>query len=733
MVDHEKNARSFLDQQHQRLCKVEEDLIRSTEHILPVDSKCWTLTELSELCRSLHSSNIQRMRRLHNLFNSDSGNALQTQKENDDIDFLSPQWTMPVRQPLERVVETDNETDGTMTPSAYSMFTSPPLTSSTQKAVVSGFPRTPMLSIAPITGGSDNRKPSRTSPSPAKAGAMAMRSPDFVERWRLQRLSINQINERTEMDENDERFDTGNVSTSDDDDDDSDDQNGNETFEFSVATGPTVVAQSRPLFRLRADPTVEKGDDPLIDSQPCTDGEKHDRSEKSDDYEDVTMQFSPAGNTAVAPTGEFIERKIRSEVSNVVAVSEAVASSQRDPQYDGQVQQNQNKITTKKALVSDGVGKTYDDNWGLDRYMSSSDLPRGVSSEVLVTTSPLSAAATELTMDEAIQSVIVGSASFERGDQYGEISMFGEASEAETPILDRYRLEPDDNTIGVKVVPNPRGCRRREINLLSPHRAFSAQPNDSIQQSRVVPRLAEEIDSSRNKITYRKTPHPKSKHGISLEDVDEENVSFYAMPEKTDVFSHDSRIPLKDIDPSQAKTPACKSKSSLSKDERIESLSRTPLTRAWMAKYMSSSEISHLMDSMELSETQPSSQDSHGLPRERIHCHDFKIRAITLDEYKNAARAVQMQVSADEVNVSIRLLNSLLGESDKMRFTEDEACAQLQQQFTLQKSKSLLMSLCHWRRILVRLTNGRKEFQIRSESTADSTGGDLMSQLSLSH
>jgi hypothetical protein len=664
------------------------------------------------------------MRRLHDLLSEDNRITIQPQEE--DNDFMSPQWTLPTTKPLERVDETDHETDGTITPSAYSMFSSPPLSSATHKAIFSELPTTPLFSTnqafdKTVTAVAHLNQSKYIQPSPARV--TVAESPDLVERWRLQRRSMHTDNAAGDNEGNESMYGyncEGNYN----------DETGNETIEFSVATGPTVVAQGPRFFQTDSRDGKQESRSSHTSSSSSKIDEQMIVENADEDDANGTNQFSQApGFTVVGLGSGAPHTKGKCEGGYVFAGFEGTSLNEGDRLSLSLGKLELIDDQNKKATFSLDATKALESNWALDRYMSSNLLPGGLSRHVLVNnTSPLSAAATELTMDEAIQNTALGSPSFDRGNPNGDESVYAEASEAETPILDRYRLEPDDNSIGVKVVPNERRLGRGAVKLLSSEKTTlkTIQP---IQEDQPLESPQNASDRRRTGITYRKTPHPKAKHGMSKAkqgmSLVEENESLNTTSEKSEWDRREERIPLRDIDPAQIRTPAGKFKSSQSISENLEPLSRTPLTSAWISKHMSPAEISQLMESMELPESQTSPLENNDITTRREESgqqYDFRIQAVTLDEYQSAARVVQMQVSADEVNESIDVLNLWMYNLDKTQFSEEEACAQLQQRFSLRKSKSLLMSLCHWRRMVVRLNNGRKEFHIRSESIAGSNG-----------
>lgn len=152
---HKEEAREFLDRQHERITRVEEDLLKATEDILPMDSTRMTMTELVQVCFSLQRANVELMKRLDDRLCLDyAGYRSVLTKERCKacmVDEPSPSppsvelstpWQPLVGTSLEQVVETDNETDGTTTPGSSTFF-SPPMTLSAQKQTST--PVTPSL------------------------------------------------------------------------------------------------------------------------------------------------------------------------------------------------------------------------------------------------------------------------------------------------------------------------------------------------------------------------------------------------------------------------------------------------------------------------------------------------------------------------------------------------------------------------------------------------------------
>lgn len=155
--NHVEEAHTFLDMQQDRINSVEEALLKATEDILPMESKCMTITELVQACTSLQRANVELMKRLEERLcreytGYDSGltkekiQACMVDEPTPSLPAGEVTMTPDAWQPtlLEQVVETDNETDTTTTPGSLSFF-SPPLSSTSSKPATGDTPVTPSL------------------------------------------------------------------------------------------------------------------------------------------------------------------------------------------------------------------------------------------------------------------------------------------------------------------------------------------------------------------------------------------------------------------------------------------------------------------------------------------------------------------------------------------------------------------------------------------------------------
>ena len=364
---------------------------------------------------------------------------------------------------------------------------------------------------------------------------------------------------------------------------------------------------------------------------------------------------------------------------------------------------------------------------------------------IMVDSTAASPAHTNLTMDATMMNMNDTMTSFNiAGDDDNSSTM--------TPILDRYRLDPDDNSIGVKVVPNQRRSHRASSQNYwkSEQRATPLPTVYSIEkqereQSTPLPTVysnrkqdmstsfsSRKIDIStptssrrheistpmsfrRHKIStpmslpaglpssvsarkkYRRTPHPKKNLEHELDEnstPDEEN----RYPNQVRFPSQNVKAPLPSItvpplrirsfEPRKNALPKTPSASS-----RGTSLpggagrSQTPMTDAFAEKHLSTSS--------------PSKSDMSS----RSHTGKL-IENISVAEYEGAPRVVSMQVTRDEVNAAASALEDYFFKEPD--FETNEALELIEKQAyqvvggeSERKAKSILMSLCHWRRLLM--------------------------------
>lgn len=247
-----------------------------------------------------------------------------------------------------------------------------------------------------------------------------------------------------------------------------------------------------------------------------------------------------------------------------------------------------------------------------------------------------------------------------------------------TPILDRYRLDPDDNSIGVKVVPNERGMHQRQRLRTHPEESEQTataefyQDSDGFRSPKGLPRSV----SARKAQQYRKTPYPNKVKERSFDDENNPNTPQLA-------FSPVSSTPSFDTTNTESSfsVPPLRPRS-------------VGLSQAAGARSSSS-------------RTQSLPTTSTRLPKTSImttagHQQTYLIEKITMAEYDSAPRVVQMNVSRDEANTTIAILNDYLEICRQRKFSEQEGRRALSTVFeSEQQSKSVLLSLCHWKRLMM--------------------------------
>jgi hypothetical protein len=311
-----------------------------------------------------------------------------------------------------------------------------------------------------------------------------------------------------------------------------------------------------------------------------------------------------------------------------------------------------------------------------------------------------------------------------------------------TPILDRYRLDPDDNSIGIKVVPNRRGTHYRQSNQFTEtipetRTSLSHEYSSAREEFRSPIGLPGSVSARKKK--YRKTPFPKKQvddDSIQTWDENEDpNIQVeFASPKISSSSKTSTSISVPPLRPRSLELRRTLPKTPVSSRTHHSlpggnSSSRTPLSDAFVAKHLPStprSEISKTLERESMTSNHLSStpsERSKTFEREsmasklNISDQSFKnesarmgkwMEKITMAEYDRAPRVVQMQVRRDEANDALDALEDFLtsnlqqNNQTDLEFSEKEGYQVLGKLLGAeQKSKSVLMSLCHWRRLLM--------------------------------
>ena len=248
-------------------------------------------------------------------------------------------------------------------------------------------------------------------------------------------------------------------------------------------------------------------------------------------------------------------------------------------------------------------------------------------------------------------------------------------------MLDRYRLDRDDDSpLGVKVVPIPNDFASPPppfSQMLVQHKAKEHTPSPS-SKSPSTPCRTSTAPPQSNKRVFRKTPHP-SKSKILPPTIDENEP----------------------LDLAASFSPDCRGGFSLSLQSSSNNVNRI-----------------HLVESPSANDKKLSANQRICIPSlqsasENTHDNDVGVRSngsgscqplcpVDLHEYKEAPRIFQMQVSHDELNNAIAVLQNDYSSASKCVWTR----AQLHQRFapfgfSQLKEKSVLMSLCHFQRLIM--------------------------------
>jgi hypothetical protein len=256
-----------------------------------------------------------------------------------------------------------------------------------------------------------------------------------------------------------------------------------------------------------------------------------------------------------------------------------------------------------------------------------------------------------------------------------------------TPVLDRYRLDPDDNSIGIKVVPNKRGQHLQRIPESGPTQrdlntsAFNDE-NDGFLSPKGLPGSV----SARKTKQYRKTPFPKKDQDHTF---DEEN--------------HPNRGTL-------SFSPSPSSTSSFDASNPESSFSVPPLRPRSLGPSRTSSRTFATpgVQSVSILSKTPVVQNVEGNARRESFDKKYEwMEEITKAEYNKAPKIVRMNVSRDEANQAIAILSKLLTSkhqtSQILEFSASEAYEQLSKVVPSEvKCKTVLVGLCHWMRLLYR-------------------------------
>lgn len=340
-----------------------------------------------------------------------------------------------------------------------------------------------------------------------------------------------------------------------------------------------------------------------------------------------------------------------------------------------------------------------------------------------------------------------------------------------TPVLDRYRLDPDDDTsVGIKVVPNERGSHKKssvrqsgQKQLSYPFKTPLSRPKTP-KQTTPLPRFSasnflspkatptalaapqrtpNSVSTRINKV-YRKTPFPKRKASFyeeeqglpTLSENDHPNTSTGSSVAGSPELLQKPMAPLESISIS---VPPLRSRSLDSRrlERKFSTIKSTNVS--YDSKSWSDNESVLRIDQEEIATIHQIDKTIERIDQElatgtRIGAVEHSsgrvdpvgksflnqvktmakpnstaksstqsayIEKITAKEFEGAPRIVRDQVSVEEANDAIYLLRDFCkADSTSFEFSEERG-HEILSSLTKSKprSKSILISLCHWQRL----------------------------------
>ena len=266
----------------------------------------------------------------------------------------------------------------------------------------------------------------------------------------------------------------------------------------------------------------------------------------------------------------------------------------------------------------------------------------------------------------------------------------------ETPVLDRYRIDVDDKSpFGFRVVPNQRGSRKRQDLGSKP----PSKPK--VTRWKALPRTEASPHHGKNHRTiksFRKTPYFKRSSPL--------------------VPTIDENAPLNEADDNnQNASPLMKDVSKLNFERGIRqtdenhNISNTDHVSSLVALERQDPSLppSLIYAKAELASPKPRrrAQGSDPPMSTLFQRHTGAlIQPIDESEYESAPRVVKMQVALCDIQQATRALNDAMAElwsSSGHSLSESQAKRVLKPLgFEDSKSRKILMSLCHFRRLVMR-------------------------------
>lgn len=619
-----------------------------------------TIAELAQILKSLQELQLRQIGRLEELvaLQDDPATNSRTSYSDEAVDTAlhdpapTPiQYWQAGRRPLDAVVETDYETDAT-TPGSTAFLSPTETTTTYTKESRKTTPETPNMKDLRLSA-------STLSILERESSLQSPPSPPTISEAirSTQHLSRHAV-------DNHDADDEASLTTSN-----SNSENSSDEEDQTIATVPTVVAEgrrprlSRQSMATTYKPLGNNDDDFENDGETCDDSAMYCPTVVANDRIHIQQQQQPDKNCKTLD--EFMRHRQTRSMTSPLAAS------------------------------------------------SSSNNPQPRFSHIDVDLGLLSPTPTNLTMDTvAFLNETVGQLDtvFEGGGGGDHESVASD----ETPVLDRYRIDLDDESPnGFRVVPNERrgGKSHRTTpvqsssakkTISSPLMPTTPSPNVSTPSAR---------SSRRSKRVFRKTPYPKKK--IPSTPTIDENTPFDGNISPSSAVPTAPASPLSSpVYPQQSKAVPRLERTRLSypvsqQEERSSSLFYAQAAQATVKRAsFSGIAIPPLGSSgLLLGTTRIGGGGSLGVS------HNNLIRPVTAAEYDNGPRVVKLQVSLEQIDQSVTALNAALrnrtcvtGEtSSPLVLAQSQAYRILQPLgYNDVQCRSVLMTLCHFRRLMMK-------------------------------
>ncbi|CAJ1945654.1 unnamed protein product [Cylindrotheca closterium] len=641
---HEEESSNFLNAQLNRLASIEDDLMIATGCILPKSTSSSTIIELAEMCRMVQEENRKKIGFLHQRLISMGATSL---KSNE---VFSPVMSPPTTNvfcflggPLQMVEEGDVETEGATTPG--SMINPSPFASNSKPSIS---PAARTIDQMPLSSADSDRS---TSPTPRRSSRSSG--------------SFRRMNFEGFQDEDDMiTLDTHRSGKS-------------PTANRSKSYGSSFARDSKGhhQFINEMESMLDKVEESILEGRPS---------------DEVTLQVNRRATNELQDSSSS-EGDVSASDDSTDVIATQVASTTRRRQADAHQLNGAPKVAPQRPT----------------QILFDNDAP--------------SPAHTNLTLDATMMNdTMVSTVLFQDDDNTSVM----------TPILDRYRLDADDNSVGVKVVPNKRGTSsrlRKPLEDVAEEQTpmASNHTNTFIKEGDFMsPKGLPGTISARKKKQYRKTPLPKrTLHNddtmdTTMDENDDPNLPIiHSSPSVVNASPRASSStlgsftlpPLRQSSLDMRRNEILPSSSSSSTVLKVFNEIKGNPKSTYSGRSRADTSVSRdIVDNHQVSSTSESRpRQSERFEHESVQMTKW-MEHITMAEYDVAPRIVQVQVRRDEANKAIDLLEDFFtthlqgNPTSALEFGEQQGYGILGNSFnTAHKCKSILMSLCHFRRLLM--------------------------------